>query len=94
MALNSLPRVLGGAAFTLLVIAGATRPAAAEDLCNAAYQNCRTPLLDLINAETVRIDVSFWFMEDARYSNAIINRWKAGVPSGSWWTAVRTPPTR
>jgi phosphatidylserine/phosphatidylglycerophosphate/cardiolipin synthase-like enzyme/regulation of enolase protein 1 (concanavalin A-like superfamily) len=80
MALNPLPRVLCSAALTLLAVAGATRPAAADDLCDAAFQNCRTPLISLINAEQVRIDVSFWFMEDSRYSTAIINRWKAGVP--------------
>ncbi|HZP48138.1 MAG TPA: phospholipase D-like domain-containing protein [Vicinamibacterales bacterium] len=55
-------------------------PAAAESLCDPAYQDCRTPLLNLINNETVGIDVAFWFMEDARYSAAIINRWHAGVP--------------
>src|SRR5262245_54381801 len=33
----------------------------------------------MIRAETVGIDVSFWFMDDARYSNEIIKRWQAGV---------------
>src|SRR5262245_39211525 len=81
MALNSFSRIVISAALTLLVVTGVTSPAAAADeLCDAAFQNCRTPLLNLINAEQVRIDVSFWFMEDARYSTAIINRWKAGVP--------------
>jgi phosphatidylserine/phosphatidylglycerophosphate/cardiolipin synthase-like enzyme/regulation of enolase protein 1 (concanavalin A-like superfamily) len=56
------------------------RANAADRLCDPAFQNCRTPLLNLINAETVGIDVSFWFMEDTRYSTALINRWKAGVP--------------
>src|SRR5262245_32036806 len=81
MAFNSLRYIFRSAACTLLVVvACAVRPASADDLCDAAYQNCRTPLLNLVNAETVGIDVSFWFMEDARYSTAIINRWKAGVP--------------
>lgn len=52
---------------------------AREQLCDPSYQNCRTPLLDLINAETVEIDVGLWFMEDSRYATAIINRRKAGV---------------
>ncbi|HEX3703078.1 MAG TPA: phospholipase D-like domain-containing protein [Vicinamibacterales bacterium] len=34
----------------------------------------------MIQAETVEIDVGLWFMEDARYSSAIIARWQAGVP--------------
>jgi regulation of enolase protein 1 (concanavalin A-like superfamily) len=57
-----------------------TRTAAAEQLCDPAFQDCRAPLLDLINNETVGIDVAFWFMEDDRYAQAIIARWHAGVP--------------
>ena len=34
----------------------------------------------MIRNETVGIDVSFWFMDDARYSSEIIRRWQAGVP--------------
>ena len=46
----------------------AARPASALDrLCDPSFENCRTPLLDLINRETQGIDVAFWFMEDARY---------------------------
>ena len=57
------------------------RPAAALDrLCDPAFENCRTPLLDLINNETQGIDVAFWFMEDSRYLTAIAARWRAGVP--------------
>jgi phosphatidylserine/phosphatidylglycerophosphate/cardiolipin synthase-like enzyme/regulation of enolase protein 1 (concanavalin A-like superfamily) len=62
-----------------LHLLSAPRVDAREELCDPAFQNCRTPLLNLINAETVEIDVGLWFMEDARYSSAIIARWKAGV---------------
>ena len=56
-------------------------PAVAQDrLCDPAFENCRTQLLNLINAETVGIDVAFWFMEDSRYSSALIKRHQAGVP--------------
>jgi len=70
---------------TAAVLAGAllmtARPAAALDrLCDPAFENCRTPLLDLINRETQGIDVAFWFMEDPRYLSAIVARWRAGVP--------------
>src|SRR3954447_13544376 len=51
-----------------------------ECLCDSSYQDCRSPILQLINRETVGIDVSFWFMVDTRYSNALIKRWQAGVP--------------
>ena len=63
----------------LATLACAT-PALAETLCDPAYQDCRTPLLNLINNETVGIDVAFWFMQDTRYETALLNRWKAGVP--------------
>jgi phosphatidylserine/phosphatidylglycerophosphate/cardiolipin synthase-like enzyme len=53
---------------------------AQERLCDTAYEDCRTPILNMIRAETVGIDVSFWFMVDARFSTDIIRRWQAGVP--------------
>jgi phosphatidylserine/phosphatidylglycerophosphate/cardiolipin synthase-like enzyme len=59
----------------------AAPPAAALDrLCDPAFENCRTQLLDLINRETQGLDVAFWFMEDPRYVRAIVARWQAGVP--------------
>jgi HKD family nuclease len=51
-----------------------------ERLCDPQFEDCRTPLVTLIDAETQGIDVAFWFMYDARYSNAIVNRFRAGVP--------------
>jgi phosphatidylserine/phosphatidylglycerophosphate/cardiolipin synthase-like enzyme len=54
--------------------------AASDVLCDAAFQNCRTRLLELIRAERVGIDVAFWFMEDARYSYELIQKHKQGVP--------------
>src|SRR5688572_14919536 len=55
------------------------RADAQDWLCDTAYQNCRTPLLDLIRNERDGIDVAFWFMEDPRYANEIIARHRAGV---------------
>ena len=71
--------------FALLCVAAAflcwPREAAAFDqLCDSAFEDCRTPLLNLIKAETVAIDVGMWFMEDARFSFEIIKRKQAGVP--------------
>ena len=54
--------------------------AAQERLCDNAFEDCRTPILDLIRNERVGIDVSMWFMTDWRYSTEIIRRWQAGVP--------------
>ncbi len=68
------------ALFTLIFGMSAGRANALEQLCDSSFQNCRTQLLTLIQAETVEIDVGLWFMEDARYSNAIVAKWQAGVP--------------
>ena len=54
--------------------------AAADRLCDTAYEDCRTPLLDLIRNERVGIDVAFWFMEDARYTAALERKIAEGVP--------------
>jgi phosphatidylserine/phosphatidylglycerophosphate/cardiolipin synthase-like enzyme len=48
-------------------------------LYDPSYQNCRTPLLDLINNESTGIDVGMWFMEDLRFSAALIKAHKRGV---------------
>ena len=48
---------------------------ATERLCDPAYEDCRTPLINYIRNENVGIDVAFWFMQDARYKTEILNRW-------------------
>jgi hypothetical protein len=58
--------------------AGAQSPA--ERLCDAQFEDCRTPLLNLIRNETAGIDVAFWFMEDSRYVTELVRRHQAGVP--------------
>lgn len=77
MVQNSVSAVLAVCVW-LTVLAPCAR--ASESLCDPSYQNCRDPVLALINNETVGIDVGFWFMTDARYEAAIVSRWKAGVP--------------
>ena len=63
-----------------LALASSGGALAADRLCDVAHENYRTPLLDLINNEQVGIDVAFWFMEDSRYSSALVAKWRAGVP--------------
>jgi phosphatidylserine/phosphatidylglycerophosphate/cardiolipin synthase-like enzyme len=53
---------------------------ALERFCDPSFEDCRTPLLNLIANERVGIDLGFWFMEDARYTAALIKRFQAGVP--------------
>ena len=64
----------------LLGVAFTAPSSAQERLCDNSYEDCRASILNMIRAETVGIDVSFWFMIDARYSTEIIRRWQAGVP--------------
>ena len=52
---------------------------AAERLCDSSTENCRTQLLSLIGGETQGIDVGFWFMEDSRYSTALVAAHRRGV---------------
>ena len=59
--------------------AAAPEASAAEWLCDSSRENCRTRLLNLIRYERQGIDVSFWFMEDSRYSTALIEARKRGV---------------
>ncbi len=74
-------RAVGGAVVTTAIAWGAaTTVAAQERLCDNSFEDCRALILQMIRAENVGIDVSFWFMDDARYSNEIIKRWQAGVP--------------
>jgi hypothetical protein len=80
MRTTRLRRVLISALLTLAAGLRAPSAGAAESLCDAAFQNCRTQMIDLIRNERVRIDVSFWFMEDSRYSTELIKRWQGGLP--------------
>jgi phosphatidylserine/phosphatidylglycerophosphate/cardiolipin synthase-like enzyme len=64
----------------LALLASPAAAVAAESLCDSSYQDCRTPLIQLIRSENVGIDVGFWFMEDQRYVTEVIARKNAGVP--------------
>jgi len=52
---------------------------AAERLCDVSFEDCRAPLLALINNETVAIDTAFWFSDDPRSPNALIKAQQRGV---------------
>jgi PLD-like domain len=64
----------------VFALATASPTAAQERLCDNSYEDCRAPIIDMIRAENVGLDVSMWFMTDTRYSTEIIRRWQAGVP--------------
>ena len=50
-----------------------------QRLCDPTYQDCRADILTYIQQETVGIDMAFWMMTDARYSNALVAAAQRGV---------------
>ena len=62
-----------------MLLPAAARDARAEHFCDSSRENCRTPLINLINAERQAIDIAFWFMEDARYTTALAEARQRGV---------------
>ncbi|MEO8520163.1 MAG: hypothetical protein ABI603_02305, partial [Acidobacteriota bacterium] len=86
MSTSPLAAVAAFALATLSAAAAFAQPAdpgsraSGSYVCDIAYESCRDDVLALIQRETKGIDLSFWFMTDARYSNEIVKRWRAGVP--------------
>jgi len=66
-------------------LVGSAAPAAAqtlatqERLCDPTFEDCRADILTYIQQETVEIDMGFWMMTDARYSNELVRAWQRGV---------------
>ena len=50
-----------------------------ERLCDPTFEDCRADVLTYIQQEKVEIDMAFWMMTDARYSNALVAAWQRGV---------------
>ena len=71
-------KLTGPVVLAVLIFAMST--AAQDRLCDPAFEDCRVPLWQLIDAETQGIDVAFWFMQDSSYATKLVNKFKAGVP--------------
>jgi phosphatidylserine/phosphatidylglycerophosphate/cardiolipin synthase-like enzyme len=67
--------LLGG----FLLLALVTPLSASERMCDASFENCKAPLLTLIQNEKVEIDVAFWFMDDLSIQNALTKKIQSGV---------------
>jgi regulation of enolase protein 1 (concanavalin A-like superfamily) len=82
---NSRASYLLTAALATLLLVLAERPAAAqvlapqERLCDPTFEDCRADILRYIQQETVQIDMAFWMMTDARYSNELVRAAGRGV---------------
>ena len=53
---------------------------AQERLCDPAFENCYSPLLEAVQNETVGIDMAFYWIELPELADAVIKRHQAGVP--------------
>jgi hypothetical protein len=53
---------------------------AQERLCDPSFEDCYTPLLRAVQAETVGIDFAFYWIQLPGLADAIIRRHQAGVP--------------
>ena len=53
---------------------------AQERLCDPSFEDCYTPLLQTVQAETAGIDVALYMIELPGLADAIISRHQAGVP--------------
>jgi hypothetical protein len=77
--------VLIAGLLSLCSLVGVARPVSAqplapqERLCDPTFEDCRADILTYIQQETVEIDMGFWMMTDARYSNALVAAWQRGV---------------
>jgi len=65
------------------IVIGVSAAEAQDRLCDPGDADCRAILIDYIRNEHVAIDVAFWFMEDARYTNELIKKHQEGYPCGS-----------
>lgn len=71
--------IIGQALCVTALLLAPSPATGAERLCDPAHEDCRAILLELIRAENTAIDVAFWFMEDARYSNELVKKARAGA---------------
>ncbi len=75
------PGFIAVATALLLVSVLTARPTAVSDqVYFSATTNVTNILVNYINQETVRLDISSWYLSEHSISIAIANRWAAGVP--------------
>lgn len=64
---------------SMCVGAAAGSAQAQEVLCDSSAENCRIPLISLIDNEHIGIDVGVWFFKDDRYVSALIRAKDRGI---------------
>src|SRR4051812_41166127 len=73
-------RILIALVLLFALPAAARRASAADQVYFSATDNVTNVLVQRINAETVRLDISSWYLSEHSISIAIANRFAAGVP--------------
>jgi phosphatidylserine/phosphatidylglycerophosphate/cardiolipin synthase-like enzyme len=72
--------VLSVALAVVLSFVGTPQASAQERIYFPSHENAEAQIVARINAETVRLDVGLWLLNDGAITTAIINRYNAGVP--------------
>lgn len=85
-------------ALVSLLISSMAAPAAAqhEQMLFPATDDASAAIISKINSETVRVDVAVWYLQDRGITNALINKFKSGVPVrviGDWLPLFVIDPT-
>src|SRR2546423_15461695 len=80
MSSSTRPLAIFSAGLALAATLAATPAAAADQVYFSSNTNVTDILVGYINRETVRIDISSWYLSEHSISIAIANRFKAGVP--------------
>jgi hypothetical protein len=73
-------RLLTSALIVLAVVLTVRPAAAADQVYFSSQTNVTNILVQYINQETVRLDISSWYLSEHSISIAIANRFAAGVP--------------
>src|SRR5205823_749097 len=72
--------ILTAIAAGILLLVAAASADASDQIYFSATDNVTNVLVQYINAETVRLDISSWYLSEHAISIAIANRFAAGVP--------------
>ena len=73
-------RIIGALIVATAALAAGSTAQAQERLCDASKEDCRAPLVDLIDGEITGIDVGVWTVKDAQIQSALIRAARRGVP--------------
>ena len=77
---RQIRHILTALAGGILLLGAAASAGASDQIYFSATDNVTNVLVQYINAETVRLDISSWYLSEHAISIAVANRFAAGVP--------------